>query len=158
MRNRYVLTLLHWISTVLLGAVFSGLLSDLSGGSIGEGIFSVSGMLDIMIICVVFGGCFSLPVFLVSLWLIPKLLKRSNNYTKRFFAFSGISLVFVLVGYFLAMSMIHGSPESFTTYGIVLVGYLLGTVVSSIIWMRVYKPAKEEVLELDTLDHHLTRE
>ncbi|MFN0031960.1 MAG: hypothetical protein ACKVOR_07360 [Flavobacteriales bacterium] len=150
MRNKYLLTLLHWVSTVLIGAVFSGI------GSLpntGEFQSNSMDMLGIMVLCVFFAGMFSLPVLAVSIFVIPALLKRMQSKSACFAALCSVSMAGVVLGYGIAAFMLNESIGKFT---FVLVGYVLGTIASSLIWTRIYKlPTERDKLKLDTLDSEL---
>lgn len=151
MSNRYTLTLLHWITTIIIGSILSGVLSQwLHTGSL---IPTVQGIIEL---CILFSGLFSLPVFLFALYFIPKLLIGHRTRSQQQLLLSVISAGFVIAGFIIAGLFLVGIAKLLEEFSYVLIGFCLSAVLSSMIRIRLYKSDSNKLQrELDTIDSDL---
>ncbi len=151
MNNRFNVTLLHWLTTIIIGSVLSGLFTRKDSSNLHS-----FGMFDTMLLCILFGGLFSLPVLLVALYAIPKLLKRNQTAARLGIILSAISLGFVVVGFLVAAYSLRGLERALERHGHVLIGFCIGAILSSIIWAKIYKPVTNKLArESDAIDSDL---
>ena len=153
MTNRYVITLLHWLTSVIVGSV---LLTILSGMSV-----------NVFLLSLVFGGGASILFFLFSLIFIPRILKFIQSKTTRVAALTIYSAASCFGGFTLlvAFDIIQWS-EIFTWkknenvlftdvddgLGIAFYAFMIATMLSSVMWASVYKPKEEVPVDLGVLD------
>ncbi|MFM9984292.1 MAG: hypothetical protein ACKVOK_03620 [Flavobacteriales bacterium] len=151
MANRYAITLLHWITTIIIGSVLSGLFSPWMNSPQ----FNVTS-LDVVVWSCIISGLFSLPLLLLALFLIPKFLKANHKRKHLPILLSAISTGFVLVGYLAAGFFLGGQLITLKYYSFVLVGFCISAILSSLIWTRMYKPdSNNPASEIEALDSDL---
>jgi hypothetical protein len=151
MKNRYVITLLHWFCSVVLGSFI---------------LFGVSGFeLDVLYLSLIFASGGSIGFFLFSLIIIPRILKFIPSKPRRAIVLSVYSGACCFGGFVLLVAMDFVTwnevfqPEKETvnifTYGIVshaFYAFMLAVVVSSVLWALVYKENEPAVSSHGVLD------
>lgn len=152
MSNRYALTLFHWITTIIIGSLLSGLLSQWMSSNQ----FLSPSVRGVFQLCVIFSGLFSLPVFLVALFFIPKLLRANFTRAQKQLFLSALSAGFVVAGFLIAGFMLDGIMQTLNEFSYVLIGFCMSAIISSFIWIQLYKQdSKKSKQELDTIDADL---
>lgn len=150
MTNRYVLTLLHWVSIVLISAI---LVTVFCGGN--NPATNVGNYQETFWLSIIFGGILSAPFFVASLFVLPIILRYFDRSTKRILAVLVYSLLCWLGGFlFLSVSdLIDKNVDGILFQYQLAACFFIGTVVSSVYWTMVYDPSNPpKKLMADVLD------
>ena len=145
MSNRYAITFLHWLTSVLAGSILLAVASGMST--------------EVLMLSLVFGGGASVLFFLFSLLLVPRILKSVQSKSTRIAAltiysaaccFGGfVGLVaFDILKWGDIFSSAHSSIKFFeapdNAIGFAFYAFMIATMLSSVLWAAVYKP-KDDV-------------
>ncbi len=170
MKNRYLITVFHWLTSVILGSLIIWIISltcfEQNNSSITMGDMNymiLRNSRDSLELSLAFGSLFSSPFLLLSFYIIPFLLKRFELKRTRLLAIQIYTLCCVLSSaLLLAILRIVDMSDWWNDILCQIVGsaFLIAALISALFWSAVYKHENHLIRDYgdDILDDALTSE